>query len=157
MVRRSRRDVISRDADLVASPRRPRHGARDALGSPEVEEPRSGATALAILALVSGLLDRSRLARLGDVTFYDTVQALLAHGPTAETVLVDLEVPGALHALPGIRAMAGGRLVVYGPHVEREMLAAARQAGADAVLSRSRVFAPGGLDRVAGRQAERGC
>jgi len=60
----------------------------------------------------------------------------------ADTVVVDLSRPDALDAVRALRA--GGstaRIVGYGRHTERELLAEARGAGCDRVLARSAFFA----------------
>ena len=89
-----------------------------------------------IVAYVPDLMDRSRLASAGDVTFVATA-AELATTP-GDVVVVDLSRSGVLEALPGLR---GVRTVGFGSHVDRELLAAARAAGCDEVLPRSQFFA----------------
>ncbi len=91
---------------------------------------------LAVAAYVPDLMDRSRLAAAGDVTFVASPQDLAAVG--AELVVVDLSRPGVLDALVGL---AGVRTVGFAAHVDRELLEAARVAGCDEVLPRSRFFA----------------
>jgi hypothetical protein len=89
-----------------------------------------------VCALVGDLMDRSRIsASIPDVVFVREATACA----DAEVVIVDLarsgnEV-GALRA-----AAASARIVGFGPHVDEESAAAARAAGADAVLPRSRFF-----------------
>lgn len=88
-----------------------------------------------VAAYVPDLMDRSRLARLGDVTFVATPAELAAVG--ADVVVVDLSRPGVLEALSGLR---GVRTIGFGSHVDRELLEAAKQAGCQEVLPRSRFF-----------------
>jgi hypothetical protein len=58
-------------------------------------------------------------------------------------VLVDLTVPGAVSVAPRLRQVPGfsARLIGYGPHVDRELAAAALAAGFDATIARSRILA----------------
>jgi len=100
----------------------------------------------AVLALVPDLMDRSRVvAALGDdVEVVATVGHLagrLAEADDLVTVVVDLGRPGVLDALPRIRAATPARIVGFGAHVERGVLAAARAAGCDDVRARSAFFA----------------
>ena len=88
------------------------------------------------VALAADLMDRSKLtAAIPDLTF--------AAGPDgcagADVVIVDLSRHAARieelrHLLPA------ARIVGFGPHVDDEQLEAARAAGADVVLPRSRFF-----------------
>jgi DNA-binding NarL/FixJ family response regulator len=88
-----------------------------------------------IVALVHDLLDRSRFP--AGVEF---VRSLV--GVDADVVVVDLGVQGALDAVRSLRADGStARVVAYGSHVERELLAEARAAGCDRVLARSAFFA----------------
>jgi DNA-binding NarL/FixJ family response regulator len=85
-----------------------------------------------VCALVSDLMDRSRLsASIPDVQF--------ALNAGVDVVIIDLARGAQL--VPEIRAeMPGVRIVCYGPHVDDEAAEAARAAGADVVLPRSRFF-----------------
>jgi DNA-binding NarL/FixJ family response regulator len=89
-----------------------------------------------VVGLVDDLMDRSRLAAaIPDLEFV----ASAAGAADADVVVVDL----AKHAdaLGEIRAVAPAAFVVaFGPHVDTDALAAARGAGADAVLPRSQLF-----------------
>ena len=91
-----------------------------------------------IAAFVPDLMDRSKVAAAGgtDVTFVRTADDLASVG--AEVVVVDLARPGVLDALP---ALAGARTIGFASHVDRELIDAARAAGCDEVLPRSRFFA----------------
>ncbi len=89
-----------------------------------------------VVALVPDLMDRSRLAAAVDGVEF-TGGAGGAAG--ADVVVVDL----ARHAgsVPELRTVApSARIVAFGPHVDDETLAAARAAGADEVMPRSRFF-----------------
>ena len=89
-----------------------------------------------VVALTSDLMDRSRItAAIAGVTF--------ARDPAdcaeADVVIVDLarfgsEVAGLRGALPE------ARIVAFGPHVDEDAAAAARESGADLVWPRSRFF-----------------
>jgi DNA-binding NarL/FixJ family response regulator len=85
-----------------------------------------------LVALTTDLMDRSRLsAALPDVQF--TLDA------DAGVVIVDLA--RGVEQVTSIRAShPNGRIVCYGPHVDDASLDAARAAGADVVLPRSRFF-----------------
>ncbi len=89
-----------------------------------------------IAAYVPDLMDRSKLAAAADVTFVPTPSELAGTG--AEVVVVDLSRAGVLDALAGLGA---ARTIGFGSHVDRELLEAARAAGCDEVLPRSRFFA----------------
>src|SRR3954447_6958974 len=105
-----------------------------------------------VVALVPDLMDRSKLtAALGaDVELVATPrhlsQRLTGEGPDPAIVVVDLGRRGAIEALPPIQPATAGRFIGFGPHVERDVLRVAREAGCDEVLARS-VFFPT-LDRL---------
>lgn len=92
---------------------------------------------MSIIARVGDLLDRSKFPP--GVVFVARGAAL----PTdVDTVVVDLGMAGALDAVRELRAAGfAGRVVGYGRHTERELLADAAAAGCDAVLPRSTFFA----------------
>jgi DNA-binding NarL/FixJ family response regulator len=85
-----------------------------------------------VCALVSDLMDRSKItSAIPEVVF--TLDA------TADVVIVDIARSAQL--VPEIRAeMPATRIVCFGPHVDDEAADAARAAGADVVLPRSRFF-----------------
>jgi hypothetical protein len=87
-----------------------------------------------VAAFVPDLLDRSKVAALGGVTFVARASDLA--GTDAPLVIVDLTRPGVVDVLPDIR----GRVVAFANHTSRELMAAARAAGADEVLARSEFF-----------------
>jgi DNA-binding NarL/FixJ family response regulator len=89
-----------------------------------------------VVALVTDLMDRSRLTTaLGSVRFARTPEA----AADADVVVVDLaRFADALSALRA--ALPQAYIVAFGPHVDDVALAAARSAGADAVMPRSRFF-----------------
>ncbi len=85
-----------------------------------------------VAATTTDLMDRSRLsASIPDVQFR-------VDGP-ADVVIVDL-ARGASSVGQIRAALPGARIVCYGPHVDDAAAAAARAAGADVVLPRSRFF-----------------
>ena len=88
-----------------------------------------------IAAFVPDLMDRSKVAAAGDVTFVTSV-AELGH-TLADVVVVDLSRPGVLEALP---ALVGKRVIGFASHVDRALLDAARVAGCGEVLARSAFF-----------------
>jgi hypothetical protein len=85
-----------------------------------------------VCALVSDLMDRSRIsAAIPDVGF--TLDG------SAEVVVIDIS--RGVQLVAEIRAeMPSVRIVGYGPHVDDEGADAARTAGADVVMARSRFF-----------------
>jgi hypothetical protein len=89
-----------------------------------------------VAAYVPDLMDRSKLATVAEVTFVSSPEALAT--TPADLVVVDLSRPGVLEALGG---GIGVRTVGFGSHVDHELLAAARAAGCDEVLPRSKFFA----------------
>jgi hypothetical protein len=91
------------------------------------------------LALSTDLMDRSRFP--AGTSFVRSAAALDA-GEGVDAIAVDLAVPGALDAVRRVRS-AGSvvRIVAYGRHDARELLADARAAGCDRVLARSAFFA----------------
>ena len=89
-----------------------------------------------VCALVVDLMDRSRIsASLPDVVFVRDA----AECSGADVVIVDLARSGEL--VRAVRAaVPAARIVGFGPHVDNEGANAARAAGADVVLPRSRFF-----------------
>jgi hypothetical protein len=88
-----------------------------------------------ILVYAPDLMDRSKIAAaLPGARF---VGAPVELAGEADLVIVDLSRPGALDALPAITA----RTIGFGSHVDTDLLDAARAAGCDEVLPRSRFFA----------------
>lgn len=96
-----------------------------------------------VSAFVPDLMDRSRLARVGgDGVDVEVVASADAIDGGADVVVVDLGRPLALAAVRSLRAAGStARIVGFGSHVEREVLADARAAGCDRVLARSAFFA----------------
>jgi DNA-binding NarL/FixJ family response regulator len=88
-----------------------------------------------VAGFVPDLMDRSRITGAGaSVTWVSTPAELV--GTAADLVIVDLSRPGVLEFLPRINR----RVVGFASHVDRELLAAAREAGCDQVLTRSAFF-----------------
>jgi hypothetical protein len=89
-----------------------------------------------VVALVGDLMDRSRLSAVVPDVAYGVDPASCAG---ADVVVIDL----ARHeeAVAEVRAAApDARIVAFGPHVDDELLARARDAGVDVVLPRSKFF-----------------
>jgi hypothetical protein len=89
-----------------------------------------------IAAYVPDLMDRSRLAGVGEVTFVATPGDLAA--VEADVVVADLSRPGVLDVLGRLGPV---RTIGFGSHVDTDLREAARAAGVDEVLPRSRFFA----------------
>jgi hypothetical protein len=89
-----------------------------------------------VCALVGDLMDRSRIGTaIADVDFVRDPDGCRG----ADVVLVDLARSG--DAISAVRQAAPeARLVAFGPHVDDAGADAARAAGADVVVARSRFF-----------------
>ena len=103
-------------------------------------------SASTIVALVPDLMDRSKVASAaaGRVTFVPRADDLARAAVTASAtlVVVDLARPGAVDALVALAELEPRPTVIgFGSHVDRDLLAGARQAGGDRVLARSAFFA----------------
>ncbi|MDQ6614847.1 MAG: hypothetical protein M3083_08890 [Actinomycetota bacterium] len=88
------------------------------------------------VAYVPDLMDRSKVASVGPVTFVNHPADLPVASEGATLVVVDLSRPGVLEVLAAIKAPTVG----FGRHDDRERLAAATAAGCDRVLARSAFF-----------------
>jgi hypothetical protein len=89
-----------------------------------------------VCALVGDLMDRSRISSAIEGVEFVRDPAACAG---ADVVIVDLARSGP--EVAKVRAAApAARLVVFGPHVDDAGADAARAAGADVVLPRSRFF-----------------
>lgn len=106
----------------------------------------SGAPAAVVAAvadLIFGARIRAAAADAGrELVFARTPGELAAAAAGASLVLLDLDArwldaPPSIRALRADEAAAGARIVAFGSHVRTEVLAAAREAGADRVLARS--------------------
>jgi hypothetical protein len=87
---------------------------------------------LLVAATTTDLMDRSRIgAAIPGVVF--------GLDNAVDVVIVDL-ARGAEQVAEVRAAMPAARVVCYGPHVDDEAAAAARAAGADVVMARSRFF-----------------
>ena len=96
---------------------------------------------MTVVAYVPDLMDRSKVAGAGAaVSFAPTPDALVTAAADADLVVVDLGRPGVVDVLPALVA-TGARVVAFGSHVDRATLDAARAAGCEEVLPRSRFFA----------------
>jgi DNA-binding NarL/FixJ family response regulator len=85
-----------------------------------------------VAATTTDLMDRSRIgSAIPDVRF--------ALDGAADVVIVDLG-RGAAQVAEIRSAMPTARIVCYGPHVDDDAADAARAAGADVVMPRSRFF-----------------
>lgn len=88
------------------------------------------------MAFVSDLMDRSKIAGAGEVTFARGAEEAAG----ADVVIVDLGAHADL--VPTIRAAAPeARIVAYGRHTETAALEQALTDGANESLARSRFFA----------------
>ena len=95
---------------------------------------------MTVIAYVPDLMDRSKVqAAAPTVTLARTPGDLLALAGPGVTAVVDLSRPGVLELL-GPLVAAGARVIGFGSHVDKDVLAAARGAGCDEVLARSAFF-----------------
>lgn len=102
-----------------------------------------------VCALVADLIFASRIRGAGAaegvrVDTVATAQALLeaAHAARPRLILIDLAARGAdpVSLIAAVKAdpeLASVPIVAFGPHVDADVLTAARDAGADRVLARS--------------------
>jgi len=98
-----------------------------------------------VLASVPDLMDRSKVAAAaaGRVTFARRAEDLVTEAPTSgvDLVVIDLGRPGTLEAIVALAALdVRPTMLGFGSHVDRDVLAAARDAGCDVVLARSAFF-----------------
>ena len=92
-----------------------------------------------VAAYTPDLMDRSKIsAAIPGCRFVARPEALVGLAAT-EVILVDLSKRGVLEALPDIVA-GGARVIAYGSHVDKKLLAAAEAAGCTEVLPRSQFF-----------------
>jgi hypothetical protein len=100
-----------------------------------------------IAAYTPDLMDRSRITSglpNADIKYVGSPEALVGLAGV-DLIVVDLSKNGVLDALADIVA-SGTRLIAYGSHVDKALLDAAREAGVDEVLPRSKFFSGlGGL------------
>ena len=90
---------------------------------------------MTVVALVTDLMDQSRIrTAVPETTFLRDP----ARAAGADVVILDLA--RFADRVAEVRAATAGRIVAFGPHVDDTTLAAARAAGADAVLPRSQFF-----------------
>ena len=90
-----------------------------------------------IVAYVPDLMDRSKVAAAGDVTFASRPTDLSALSKGAEVVVVDLTRPGVIEVVPDLQ----GTVIGFANHTARDVMEAARAAGCQQVLKRSEFFA----------------
>jgi DNA-binding NarL/FixJ family response regulator len=91
-----------------------------------------------VAAYVPDLMDRSKVAAAApDTAFVSTPRALA--DVDADVYVVDLNRPGTVDAVTALAARPGRRVLGFASHVDRDTLAAARQAGCDA-MKRSEFF-----------------
>jgi hypothetical protein len=102
-----------------------------------------------VLAFVPDLMDRSRVAGAAKhrVRFAASPGELVRDASEADLVVADLSRDGVFDVLAEVVACdPGPRVIGFGSHVDRELLARARLLGLDEVLTRSAFFA--GLPRL---------
>ncbi len=95
--------------------------------------------ALRVAAYTPDLMDRSKIAAVVPGCRFVARPEALVGLAGVDVVVVDLSRRGALDVLPEL-ARGPARLVAYGSHVDRELLAGARSAGCEEVLARSQFF-----------------
>ena len=96
-----------------------------------------------IVAYVPDLMDRSKVAAAGDVTFVARPGDLPAATLADDLVVVDLTRPCVVDVLGEL----SGRVIGFANHTSRDVMASARAAGCE-VLARSEFFSR--LDNLLG-------
>lgn len=92
-----------------------------------------------VAAYTPDLMDRSKIsAAVPGCRFVARPEALVGLADI-DLVLVDLSKKGVLDVIPGI-VDGGVRLIAYGSHVDKDLLASATAAGCTEVLPRSKFF-----------------
>lgn len=107
-------------------------GATKAAAFLRASQPRAG-------VLSRNLMDRPKLESALVAAGHEVTPVRTELPDGLDLLIADLEHPLAM-ALIAAAAAAGVRTVAYGPHVDEEGMAAARDAGAEEVLPRSRVL-----------------
>ena len=92
-----------------------------------------------VAAYTPDLMDRSKIsAAVPDCRFVARPEALVGLAG-CDVVVVDLSKRGVLDVLAELCG-TGVRVIAYGAHVDKELLATATEAGCDEVLPRSQFF-----------------
>ena len=92
-----------------------------------------------VAAYTPDLMDRSKIAAaVPDCRFVARPEALVGLAG-CDVAVVDLSKRGVLDVLADLCG-SGVRVVAYGAHVDKQLLASATEAGCDAVLPRSQFF-----------------
>jgi AmiR/NasT family two-component response regulator len=99
-----------------------------------------------VVAFVPDLLDRSKVAAAGDVSFVSRPEQLAeaATSQGADVVVVDLTRPGVVEVLGQVPVP----VIAFANHTRRDLMEAATAAGAHQVMARSAFFAR--LDELLG-------
>ena len=93
----------------------------------------------AVAAYTPDLMDRSKIsAAVPGCRFVARPEALVGLAGT-DVILVDLSKKGVLDVLGDVVA-SGARVLAYGAHVDKQLLATAEAAGCTEVLPRSQFF-----------------
>jgi hypothetical protein len=100
-----------------------------------------------VVAYVPDLMDRSKVAAAGDVTFVTDPSQLVHAAEAADVVVVDLTRSGVLEVVPAL----GAPVIGFANHTQKELLDAARAAGCREALPRSAFFTR--LDELLGGEA----
>lgn len=95
-----------------------------------------------VVAVATDLMSQSRISAAARATgnsvrFITTVQGLDTAGP-AQLALVDLDAAADIDGLIRLLKDRGLPVVAFGPHLDTERRKAARAAGADRVLAKSK-------------------
>lgn len=107
-----------------------------------------------VIAVATDLMSQSRIRATArstghQVRFISTPDELVAF-PVTGLALVDLEAAVEVEAMIRLLKRHGLHVVAFGPHLETDRLKAARAAGADRVLARSKFVTE--LPRILGAQ-----
>ena len=91
-----------------------------------------------VAAYVPDLMDRSRFAKVDDVTFFRTLDALAGVAADFDVIVVDLGRSGVIEVVSQFASRA--RCVGFASHVDHDTIEAAKIAGVAEVYPRSRFF-----------------
>lgn len=96
-----------------------------------------------VVAVVSDLFFQSRVSSAaraaGRAVHFVANEAALGSTGEYDLAVVDLDAgPFVLTAIERLRRQGSGQLIAFGPHVNTELRKAARAAGADRVLAKSK-------------------
>ncbi len=91
-----------------------------------------------VVAVVNDLLFQSRILAAARSLGREVKISVTAHEEDFALALVDLDVPHAIETIGKLRVTSEAPIIAFGPHVDTDKRKAARAAGADRVLAKSK-------------------